>query len=126
MSENVLSPDGIAAVDKSALLGDILAIPDHISDAMWRAESAMLEPGSANSLVVCGMGGSAIGADLGVSLQLQGERDDGADFLLDRPLNRFERVVDDFDREIRVLKRGELLVVGVDDFVQGGHFVLPS
>lgn len=68
MSENVLSPDGIAAVDKSALLGDILAIPDHISDAMWRAESAMLEPGSANSLVVCGMGGSAIGADLAAAV----------------------------------------------------------
>jgi glucose/mannose-6-phosphate isomerase len=35
---------------------------------MWRAESAMLEPGSANALVVCGMGGSAIGADLAAAL----------------------------------------------------------
>ena len=68
MSENALNPAGIAAVDKSGLLGDILAIPDHISDAMWRAESAMLEPGSANSLVVCGMGGSAIGADLAAAV----------------------------------------------------------
>jgi glucose/mannose-6-phosphate isomerase len=68
MSENALDPAGIAAVDKSGLLGDVLAIPDHISDAMWRAESAMLEPGSANSLVVCGMGGSAIGADLAAAV----------------------------------------------------------
>ncbi|MBI2690662.1 MAG: bifunctional phosphoglucose/phosphomannose isomerase [Solirubrobacterales bacterium] len=68
MSENALDPSGIAAVDKSGLLDDIIAIPDHISDAMWRAESAMLEPGSANSLVVCGMGGSAIGADLAAAV----------------------------------------------------------
>ncbi|MGH2958983.1 MAG: bifunctional phosphoglucose/phosphomannose isomerase [Solirubrobacterales bacterium] len=68
MSENALDPAGIAAVDKSGLLGDILSIPDHISDAMWRAESAMLAPGSANSLVVCGMGGSAIGADLAAAV----------------------------------------------------------
>jgi glucose/mannose-6-phosphate isomerase len=68
MSENALDQDSIAAVDKAALLGDILAIPDHISDAMWRAESAMLEPGSANSIVVCGMGGSAIGADLAAAV----------------------------------------------------------
>lgn len=68
MSENALTPPGIAAIDKSGLLGDILAIPDHISDAMWRAESAMLEPGTANSLIVCGLGGSAIGADLAAAV----------------------------------------------------------
>ncbi|MBJ7355614.1 MAG: bifunctional phosphoglucose/phosphomannose isomerase [Thermoleophilaceae bacterium] len=68
MSENSLDPAGIAAVDAAGLLGDILTIPDHISDAMWRAESAMLEPGTANSLVICGMGGSAIGADLAAAV----------------------------------------------------------
>ncbi|MBJ7459553.1 MAG: hypothetical protein JHD02_10230, partial [Thermoleophilaceae bacterium] len=68
MSDNALTTPGIAAVDKSGLLGDILAIPDHIGDAMWRAESAMLEPGTANSLIVCGMGGSAIGADLAAAV----------------------------------------------------------
>lgn len=68
MSENALDSAGIAAVDAAGLIGDILAIPDHISDAMWRAESAFLEPGSANALVVCGMGGSAIGADLAAAI----------------------------------------------------------
>ncbi|MBJ7354835.1 MAG: bifunctional phosphoglucose/phosphomannose isomerase [Thermoleophilaceae bacterium] len=68
MSANALDSAGIAAVDAAGLLGDILSIPDHISDAMWRAESAMLEPGSADSLVVCGMGGSAIGADLAAAV----------------------------------------------------------
>lgn len=68
MNENALSPEGIAAVDQAGLVGDILAIPDHIVDAMWRAESAFLEPSPANSLVICGMGGSAIGADLAAAL----------------------------------------------------------
>ena len=36
---------------------------------MWRAESAMLEPGTQpNSLIICGMGGSAIGADLAAAV----------------------------------------------------------
>lgn len=68
MSENALDPAGIAAVDSAGLIADILSIPDHITDAMWRAESAFLEPGTANALVVCGMGGSAIGADLAAAI----------------------------------------------------------
>lgn len=43
---------------------DILDIPDHLRDALWRAESARLEPGESNSLLICGVGGSAIGGDL--------------------------------------------------------------
>ncbi len=43
---------------------DILAIPDHLSDALWRVESARLEPFETAGLAVCGMGGSAIGGDL--------------------------------------------------------------
>jgi glucose/mannose-6-phosphate isomerase len=46
------------------MLDDILAIPDHLSDALWRVESARLEPFEAVGLAVCGMGGSAIGGDL--------------------------------------------------------------
>lgn len=46
------------------MLDDILAIPDHLRDALWRVESARLEPGDAAGLMVCGMGGSAIGGDL--------------------------------------------------------------
>jgi glucose/mannose-6-phosphate isomerase len=46
------------------MLDDVLAIPDHLRDALWRLESARLEPAEAAGLVVCGMGGSAIGGDL--------------------------------------------------------------
>jgi glucose/mannose-6-phosphate isomerase len=51
--------------DRSNLLDDVLALPDHLSDALWRVESARIEPFDApGGLVVCGMGGSAIGGDL--------------------------------------------------------------
>ena len=47
------------------MLGDVLAQPHQLGDALWRAQSAGLpkqdRPGG---LVVCGMGGSAIGGDL--------------------------------------------------------------
>jgi glucose/mannose-6-phosphate isomerase len=46
------------------MLDDVLAIPDHLRDALWRVESARLEPSEAAGLMVCGMGGSAIGGDL--------------------------------------------------------------
>lgn len=46
------------------MLDEILAIPDHLRDALWRVESARLEAGEAAGLMVCGMGGSAIGGDL--------------------------------------------------------------
>jgi glucose/mannose-6-phosphate isomerase len=46
------------------MLDDILAIPDHLRDALWRVESARLEQVDAAGLIVCGMGGSAIGGDL--------------------------------------------------------------
>jgi glucose/mannose-6-phosphate isomerase len=68
VTAGTLDAAAISAVDRSALLGDVLAIPDHIGDAMWRAESAMLERSEANALIVCGMGGSAIGADLAAAL----------------------------------------------------------
>jgi len=46
------------------VLDDVLAIPDHLRDAIWRVESARLEAAPAAGLTVCGMGGSAIGGDL--------------------------------------------------------------
>ncbi|MFN2612275.1 MAG: bifunctional phosphoglucose/phosphomannose isomerase, partial [Solirubrobacterales bacterium] len=43
----------------------VLALPDHLRDALWRIESAKLQPHEeAPVTVVCGMGGSAIGGDL--------------------------------------------------------------
>jgi glucose/mannose-6-phosphate isomerase len=53
------------ANDRSNQLEDVLALPDHLTDALWRVESAKIEPFDApGGLVVCGMGGSAIGGDL--------------------------------------------------------------
>ncbi len=46
------------------MIDDVLAIPDHLRDALWRVETARLEAAEAAGLMVCGMGGSAIGADL--------------------------------------------------------------
>ena len=46
------------------MLDDVLAIPDHLRDALWRVESARLTPIESAGLLVCGMGGSAIGGDL--------------------------------------------------------------
>ncbi|MDX6581126.1 MAG: glucose/mannose-6-phosphate isomerase [Solirubrobacterales bacterium] len=67
--------EGIRAADPSGQLADVLALPDHLRDALWRVESAALEPVDARGLIVCGMGGSAIGgvlarAAMGASLNL--------------------------------------------------------
>ena len=49
------------------MLDDVLAIPDHLRDALWRVESAQLKPAGSAGLLVCGMGGSAVGGDLAVA-----------------------------------------------------------
>jgi glucose/mannose-6-phosphate isomerase len=60
-----LSAETIAAVDKTGQLGDILGMPEHLRDALWRVESANLpESDTSAGLVVAGMGGSAIGGAL--------------------------------------------------------------
>jgi glucose/mannose-6-phosphate isomerase len=46
------------------MLDDVLAIPDHLRDALWRVESARLARSESAGLLVCGMGGSAVGGDL--------------------------------------------------------------
>lgn len=56
--------EAIRAVDRANLLDDVLAMPAHARDALFRAESARLEPVDARGVLVCGVGGSAIGADL--------------------------------------------------------------
>lgn len=69
-TQHSLDRQAVLAIDASAQIDDILAMPDHIEDALWRAESAMLAPSAepVDALIVCGMGGSAIGADLAVAL----------------------------------------------------------
>ena len=60
-----LDSDSIEAVDPGGMLEDVLAQPLQLGDALWRTQSAGIRvrdlPGG---LVVCGMGGSAIGGDL--------------------------------------------------------------
>jgi len=60
-----LSRAAIAEVDPSDQLGDVLALPEHLRDALWRVESAIMQDwDTAAGLVVAGMGGSAIGGAL--------------------------------------------------------------
>jgi glucose/mannose-6-phosphate isomerase len=55
----------IGPFDRSAQLADILAMPEHLGDALWRVESAAVAPrDTRDGLVVAGMGGSAIGGGL--------------------------------------------------------------
>jgi len=60
-----LDSGSIEQLDPGGMLGDVLAQPLQLGDALWRTQSAGIRsrdlPGG---LVVCGMGGSAIGGDL--------------------------------------------------------------
>lgn len=63
MSE--LDKAAVEARDPGGMVDDILNQPHQLEDALWRVESAGIAPVDASrGLVVCGMGGSAIGADL--------------------------------------------------------------
>jgi glucose/mannose-6-phosphate isomerase len=60
-----LSRESIARIDPSDQLGDVLALPEHLRDALWRVESAIMQDWDTTAgLVVAGMGGSAIGGAL--------------------------------------------------------------
>jgi glucose/mannose-6-phosphate isomerase len=60
-----LSRAAIARIDPSGQLDDVLALPEHLRDAVWRVESAIMQDfDTAAGLVVAGMGGSAIGGAL--------------------------------------------------------------
>ncbi len=58
------SSAGMKESRPEAMIDDVLGMPDQLRDALWRIESARLEPAEAAGLIVCGMGGSAIGGDL--------------------------------------------------------------
>ena len=63
-----LTPDAIASLDPTGQLAEILDLPEHLRDALWRVESAAIAPrDSPGGLVVAGMGGSAIGGSLAVA-----------------------------------------------------------
>jgi glucose/mannose-6-phosphate isomerase len=46
------------------MIDDTLDLPNQLRDALWRVETARLEPQNSAGLLVCGMGGSAIGGEL--------------------------------------------------------------
>ena len=55
----------LRALDSGDMLDAVRSLPEHLHDALWRVESARLEPfEGCSGLMVCGMGGSAIGGDL--------------------------------------------------------------
>lgn len=47
------------------MIDDALAIPEHVRDALWRIDSAEIGPSDSDGVIVCGLGGSAVGGDLG-------------------------------------------------------------
>jgi glucose/mannose-6-phosphate isomerase len=60
-----LSREAIAQIDPSGQLDEVLGLPEHLRDALWRVESAIMnEWDTPGGLVVAGMGGSAIGGAL--------------------------------------------------------------
>src|SRR5437588_12478699 len=60
-----LTRETLARVDISYQLSDVLALPEHLRDALWRVESAIMQDWDTSAvLVVAGMGGSAIGGAL--------------------------------------------------------------
>jgi glucose/mannose-6-phosphate isomerase len=60
-----LDREAIARVDASDQLTDVLAIPEQLRDALWKVESAGVDPwDSPGGIIVAGMGGSAIGGEL--------------------------------------------------------------
>jgi glucose/mannose-6-phosphate isomerase len=59
----------VAAVDSTGQVADILALPDHLEDALWRVEAASLAAADTpGGLVVAGMGGSGVGGGLARAL----------------------------------------------------------
>ncbi len=63
-----LSREAIAATDPTGQLADILDLPEHLRDALWRVESAGLTAqDSPGGLVIAGMGGSSIGGQLALA-----------------------------------------------------------
>jgi glucose/mannose-6-phosphate isomerase len=63
-----LDRESIAAIDSSDQLTAVLALPEHLTDALARVDAARIAPRTAPSgVIVAGMGGSAAGARLAIS-----------------------------------------------------------
>jgi len=55
-------------LDSTGQLGEIRDLPVHLSDALWRVESASIAPSRSAGLAICGMGGSGVGASLAIGV----------------------------------------------------------
>jgi glucose/mannose-6-phosphate isomerase len=65
MPVSTLDRASIDALDSGRMLANVLGMPEHLGDALWRVESAAIEPlDTPGGLIVAGMGGSAIGGAL--------------------------------------------------------------
>jgi glucose/mannose-6-phosphate isomerase len=65
METLTLDRAAVAAVDSTGQLGEILDLPSHLRDGLWRVESSGAVPADApGGLIVAGMGGSAVGGRL--------------------------------------------------------------
>jgi diguanylate cyclase (GGDEF)-like protein len=67
-ADAALTAEAVAAVDSTAQAAEILDLPTHLRDALWRVDSAALRTaapsGPGGGLMVAGMGGSGIGGRL--------------------------------------------------------------
>jgi glucose/mannose-6-phosphate isomerase len=54
----------VAAADPTGQAAEMLDQPTHLRDALWRVESAGIDPKPSAGLVIAGMGGSAVGGSL--------------------------------------------------------------
>jgi glucose/mannose-6-phosphate isomerase len=63
-----LHREAVAAVDSTGQAAEILDLPAHLRDALWRVDSAGIPPVDApGGVVVAGMGGSAVGGRLALA-----------------------------------------------------------
>jgi glucose/mannose-6-phosphate isomerase len=69
VAAEALDPRAIERADPHGMVRDVLDLPRQLGDALWRVESARVpRRGRSAGLVVCGMGGSAIGGDLAAAI----------------------------------------------------------
>jgi glucose/mannose-6-phosphate isomerase len=62
---SALDRASIDALDSGRMLANVLGMAEQLGDALWRVESAAIEPvDTPGGLIVAGMGGSAIGGSL--------------------------------------------------------------
>src|SRR3954469_24733197 len=67
MSVPALDAAACAAVDSTGQIAETLGLAEHLRDAVWRVDTAGIEPVDAQGgLIVAGMGGSSVGGRLAV------------------------------------------------------------